>query len=562
MDTSLLTTKLYIPPARPGMVLRPRLMERLGTALGCSLVLISAPAGFGKTTLVSEWLRQSKDKIRTAWVSLDDGDNDPVRFWDYFIASLKTLQPSTGENALSLLHSAEAYSAESILTALINDLADVQDDFAVVLDDYHLIKSEPIHASITFLLEHLPAKMHIVIATRADPSLPLSRFRGRGALLEIDADDLRFNQDETGDLLKKLQDLDLTAEDISALNAKTEGWAVGLKMAALSMREQKDVKKFLTSFSGSERYITDYLVEEVLQRQSEEVRDFLLKTSVLERMTAPLCDALTGNSGSQKMLAKLEQVNLFLIPLDGSRQWYRYHHLFAELLRQQLETMEGAGEVSRLHLRASQWYEDNNFVDDAVHHALAAKDWQRSMRLISNLADNLVKRGEMLTLLNWLQTVPEEALRTNLNLYRQYSHALVQTGRLEAAEVALSHLEKTNQADASLQGEIAAEQAFQAFRRQDLSRSTELAKKALALLPADSIALRGRASHTLGLDLYEIGLFDEAWPLFTDAYEMGRQAADYMHATIAIAYLANISIQQGKLRRAAELSRQAIEMAG
>jgi len=558
VEPTLLTTKLFIPPARPGLVARPRLMECLQSALSCGLILVSAPAGFGKTTLVSEWVRRNKDKTGIAWVSLDEGDNDPVRFWDYFIAALRTIKPTAGETALSLLHSPQPYPTESVLTALINDVTAIPDDFAVILDDYHLIKAEAIQQGLTFLLDHLPPRMHLVIATRTDPPLPLAHFRGRGTMLEIEADDLRFTEQEAAGLFKGL-----AAEDIGALNERTEGWVTGLRMAALSLGQRKDVKSFIDRFTGSQRYVTDYLVEEVLKNQSDEIRGFLLKTSVLERLSAPLCDVLTGHGNGQEMLEKLESfLEGFLVPLDESREWYRYHHLFAELLRHQLELKSGSEEVTALHQRASQWYEDNQFPDDAIHLALVAKDWERAVRLISGVAEVRIQHGEMITLLGWLQSMPEEVLRTDLHLYRQYSHTLVQTGQIEAAETALSYLEKTASVDANMQGEVAAEQADLARRRGDIHRTTELARKALALLPPGSLALRGRASHILGLNLYEIGLYDEAWLMFTNAFEMGSQMEDRVGAVEAQAYMARILRNRGRLQKALELSQQAIDMAG
>ena len=349
MEASLLTTKLNIPLARPQLVRRPRLMERLLEGLNNNLILVSAPAGFGKTTLVSEWVHSSRPPVPTAWLSLEEGENDPVRFWDYFIAALQTLQPSTGEIALDLLHSPQPSSIESVLTALINDLKGIQKDFVVVLDDYHLILAEPVQSGIIFLLDHLPLKMHLIISTRVDPPLPLAHFRGKGTLLEIRADDLRFSQEEATSLLAVMNTPILSAESINTLNTKAEGWVVGLKMAALAMRREKDILAFIAGFTDSQRYIMDYLVDEVLQRQPDEVRDFLLKTSMLERLSAPLCDYVTGHGGGREMLVRLEQANLFVVALDQSREWYRYHHLFAELLRHQFEVMSGAEEVMALH---------------------------------------------------------------------------------------------------------------------------------------------------------------------------------------------------------------------
>ena len=562
METTLLTTKLFIPPARPGLVARPRLMERLQSALSCSLVLISAPAGSGKTTLVSDWVRRVKEQCPTAWVSLDEGDNDPVRFWDYFIAALQKLRPTIGETALSLLLSPQpTYPIEAVLTALINDLSSISDDLALVLDDYHLIKSEDIHTGITFLLDHLPPKMHLVIATRTDPPLALAHFRGRGTMLEIGADDLRFTLDEAINLLREILGPALSSEDIEALNQRTEGWAVGLKMAALSLGQRKDVKGFVATFTGSQRYVGDYLIEEVLKQQSDKVRDFLLQTSVLEKLSASLCDSVTARSGSQDMLVELERANLFLVPLDESREWYRYHHLFTDLLRHQLVVKLGTEEVMKLHQWASQWYEDNKFPDDAIHHALASRDWDRAIKLIGNVAENRMKRGENITLFNWLQAMPDEVLRTDLHLYGQFARVLVLTGQFEVAETVLSYLEKTAQADANLQGEVAVLQADIAHRRGDSPRAIELAERALSLLPPDNLAYRCRASSVLGLVHIDGGLYGEAWSRYTDAYELARQAEDYLVALAALAYRSHILSLRGKLQEAVEMCQQAIDLA-
>jgi LuxR family maltose regulon positive regulatory protein len=298
------------------MVARPRLTEQLQAGLHYNLILISAPAGFGKTALLSDWARQNQPRIRTAWVSLDEGDNDPVRFWDYFIAALQKLQPACGEKSLKLLHSPQTLSTEPLLTALINDLAGIPGDFVVVLDDYHLIESQQIHNGITYLLEHMPMQIHLVIASRADPPLTLARFRGKEMMLEIRTDDLRFTLDEVIKLFNELTTPELSSEDIAALNERTEGWVVGLKMEALSIRGQKDIPGFIAAFTGSQRYVMDYLMEEVMQKQTLEIRNFLMKTSVLERLSGPLCDAVTERKDGRDILLNLERGHLFIVPLD------------------------------------------------------------------------------------------------------------------------------------------------------------------------------------------------------------------------------------------------------
>ncbi len=409
MDTPLLATKLFVPQPRPGLVARPRLVERLSDALNSGLALVSAPAGFGKTTAVVQWALQSKD-ASVAWVSLDDGDNDPARFWDYFIAGIKKFNPVAGDAASFVLHSDQSFTFETVLTSLINDMADITKDLIVVLDDYHLIKSDAIHAAMAFLLDHMPPRVHLIIATRADPPLPLPHLRGRGTLVEVVADDLRFTDEEAARLLKEMLGAPLSAEQTATMNAHTEGWVVGLKMAALSMRGEKDIDALISGFTGSHRYVMDYLLEEVLKRQTDEVRDFLMTTSVLERMTGPLCDYITERIRGREILLELDRAQLFLVPLDDTREWYRYHHLFAELLRHQLEIRRGSEIVNQLHRRASQWYEEGRMPDDAIHHALAARDWERGMNLIGAESELRSKRGEWGTLLGWFQAIPDEIL--------------------------------------------------------------------------------------------------------------------------------------------------------
>ena len=345
MSTPILATKLYIPPPRYKIVLRPCLIERLneGLSAGRKLTLISAPAGFGKTTLVSEWVAGCGRP--TAWLSLDEGDNDPTRFLTYLIAALQTIAANIGAGMLAVLQSPQPPSIESILTTLLNEITTIPDNFILVLDDYHAIDSKSVDRCLTFLLEHLPPQMHLVIATREDPHLPLARLRARGQLTELRAADLRFTPSEAADFLNQVMGLNLSAEDIAALETRTEGWIAGLQLAALSMQGHQDTTSFIKSFTGSHHFVLDYLVEEVLQQQSESVQTFLLRTSILDRMCGPLCDAVLLDSAAsgQETLEYLEHANLFIVPLDNERRWYRYHHLFAELLRQRLQQSLGTG---------------------------------------------------------------------------------------------------------------------------------------------------------------------------------------------------------------------------
>src|SRR5437016_5510313 len=364
MSTPILATKLYIPPPGPHVVQRPHLIARLNEGLHRKLTLISAPAGFGKTTLVSEWLAGGARPA--AWLSLDEGDNDPARFLAYLVAALQTIVPDIGEGVSGVLQSPQPPPTASILTALLNEITTIPDNFVLVLDDYHVLDAKPIDQALTFLLEHLPPHMHLVIATREDPPLPLARLRAGGHLTEVRAVDLRFTPSEAAAFLNQVMGLNLEAQDIAALERRTEGWIAGLQLAAISLQGQQDATSFIRSFTGSHHFVLDYLLEEVLGQQSESLQTFLLRTSILDRLCGPLCDAvlMDPSVSGRETLEYLERANLFLVPLDNERSWYRYHQLFAELLRQRLNqiTTSSTGDerdgVAELHSRASQWFED------------------------------------------------------------------------------------------------------------------------------------------------------------------------------------------------------------
>ncbi|RLD98325.1 MAG: LuxR family transcriptional regulator, partial [Bacteroidetes bacterium] len=416
MAISLLTTKLFIPITRSDIVRRPRLIKLLNGGLNRKLTLISAPAGFGKTTLVTEWLANSSldtyngavAENKVAWLSLDEGENDQARFLMYLIGALNKIQgmnPAFGKMALSMLQSPQPPSTESILTSLLNEITTIPDSFLLILDDYHVIDSKPVDEALSYMLNHLPPQMHLVITTREDPQLPLARLRARGQLTEIRAADLRFTPAEAAEFLNQVMDLNLSVEDIAALETRTEGWIAGLQLAAISMQGDQDNASFIKSFTGSHHFVLDYLLEEVLQQQSEAVQNFLLRTSILKRMCGPLCESVLLNySGSgQETLEYLERANLFIVPLDNERRWYRYHHLFAELLRQRLQQ---SSNVAEYHIRASRWNEDNGLEFDAFHHAAAANDIERASRLIQGKGMPLHVRGALVPVLNWLESLP------------------------------------------------------------------------------------------------------------------------------------------------------------
>ena len=435
----LLATKLHMPRPRPGFVHRPRLAGRLEEGLARGLVLVCAPAGSGKTVLLADWARRENRPV--AWLSLDTGDNDPARFWRYVAAALDRVRPGIGEQVAVLLRGPQQPPLEAVVTTLINELALLPGEVTIVLDDYNLIDAQPVHASIAFLLGRLPPGLRLVLASRADPPLSLARLRADGRLAELRADELRFTLDETGVFLREATGLDLPATSVAAFQDRTEGWVAGLQLAALSLRGQGDVAGFVETFSGSHRYVLDYLTEEVLAHQSEQVRGFLLETSVLDQLCGPLCDAVTGQPGSQALLEALERANLFLVALDEVRGWWRYHHLFADLLRVRL-AQERPGRVPELHRAAAAWHEQHGLADDAVRHALAAGDVDWAARLIEQHVEMLIRRSEGETLRRWLSALPASSVRTRARLGLAQAVSALVRGQVEEVEPLLDDAER------------------------------------------------------------------------------------------------------------------------
>jgi len=577
----LVITKLYVPRVRSKLVPRPRLTELLNGGMGRKLTLVSAPAGFGKTTLLSEWRQQSK--LPAAWFSLDEDDNDPARFWAYFLSALQTIRVDIGENILPLFHSPPPLPTDSILTALINDIATVPDEFTLVLDDYHVIDNQKIHKAMTFLLDHLPLQMHLVIASRANPPLPLARLRAQDQLTEIHAGDLRFTSDESATFLKEVMGLGLSAEEVVALETRTEGWIAGLQLAALSMQGREDVHEFIETFTGDYHYILDYLSEEVLRRQPKSVQAFLLQTCILDRLTGPLCDAITGQENGQEMLERLEEANLFIMPLDDKRYWYRYHGLFANLLRRRLSQLQPA-RVPELHLRASKWCEHNGLVSEAVDHALAAGDLERAARLVEDSARGFLFRGEMTKLMGWLNALSDELVRSRPRLCIDHAWLLITTGyQFEAAEAWLREAERTldthpsETKDAStaksvqgpvssesevehMRGRIAALRAHIALLRGDRPRTVTLARQALERLPEDDLTLRAFVSLTLGR-VYRDDGDASALRLILAQVNTISKATDTLGLSImALDNLATMQVMQGQLHQAAKTWRQVLKL--
>lgn len=583
--SQLIKTKLHIPPPRPDLVPRPRLIERLNIGAQRKLILISAPPGFGKTTLVSEWIQSRQ--VPTAWLSLDDGDNDPARFFAYLIAALQTVQPDVGEATTTMLRAPQLAPFESLLTPLLNDLANVSQDVLFVLDDYHVIENETIHNAIAFLLEHLPTQIHCVISTRTDPPLPLARLRARDQLVEIRAADLRFTPDEATAFLNRVMGLPLAASDVAALEARTEGWIAGLQLAALSMRGHSDISGFIAAFTGSNHYILDYLVEEVLRRQPADIQAFLLQTSILDRATASLCDALgwklevgdwkldaddhipTSNfqppTSSRQILEYLEQSNLFIVPLDQDRTWYRYHHLFAEFLRARLQQTQ-PDRTPELHRRASEWYAQNDLPAEAIHHALTARDYERAARLIQQNARAALMRGETTTLLRWLDTLPVEFVRAHADLCILRAWAMLMPFRFDAIEECLQDAERVlditdltaSHARAEI-AEIAAIRGMMAYFRGDLPIAGKLTQSALEHLPHDDSFARSVVGLTLGIQHGAAGRSTEAIQVFDETARLSQRIGDIFVTTLCTCQIAEQHILQGRLHQAAQVYQQMLQ---
>jgi ATP/maltotriose-dependent transcriptional regulator MalT len=555
VESTLLSTKLFVPPVRAGLVTRPRLIEKLKAVLTNKLTLVSAPAGFGKTTVLTQWLQDNH--ISAAWLSLEEPENDHVRFWEYVICSLKTIHPAAGETSLSLLRSSQPAPFESVLTPLINDLSKASDDFVLVLDDYHCIELDAVHKSVAFLTEHVPPKTHLVILTRVDPPLPLARFRAGGTMLELRANDLRFNDDEAVELVAGSSDVDVSCEQVAVLNARAEGWVAGLRMALLSLRGMTDASAFVSKFAGSQKYIMDYLMDEVLSRLAAETRRFLLTTSPLERFSASLCDAVTGRSDSQTMLADLERSNLFVVPLDSSREWYRYHHLFRDLLRHRLRTELAEDQLKDVSIKACRWYEVNGLAEEAVNCALTARDWQRALQLLS-IPEVSKPRLRSPQMLKWLQQVPEELLRADPALCLRYIWALEGTGNFDAAEDLLRYLEGFPGQKDDLRASIAVAHGAIVADRGDFNGAEEYLKLAHSLGSPDDAGLAAR----LAAVALHRGRVLEAEPLMRVAYEGFRNMGNLRLSALQLTYLGVAAQLKGRLHEAARTFQEAIELAG
>jgi LuxR family maltose regulon positive regulatory protein len=562
----LLATKLYAPPARPPgrMVSRPRLLEQLDQGLAGRLILVSAPAGFGKTTVLSEWIADRE--LRVAWVSLDGGDSDPVCFGRYIVAALQAVAPQVGKVAADWLRAPQPPPLESVLTLLINDLCLVSEELVLVLDDYHTLDAGAVHQAVAFLLDRLPPSLHLVIATRADPPLPLSRWRSRGQMAEVRADDLRFTSEETREFFGRVMGLGLSSDEIATLEECTEGWIVGLQMAALSLRGRENASAFVQAFSGSHRYVLDYLVAEVIDSQLSQVQQFLLQTSILDRLSGPLCEAITGQGGGQSMLERLESANLFLVPLDDERRWYRYHHLFAELLCARLQQAQ-PDIVATLHLRAAKWHRHNGSATEAVHHALAAGEFTLAANWIeSALRMGTAWSGEGISsILAWLKRLPDQVVYDRPWLRFYALRAAYAAGQFDQAERLLQGLIDSVEANPSsvpdsnrLLGAILETRASHAMVQGYVRRAIDLAHQSLACLPEDCLLARAIATYVLGLAHALAGDVVEASQVFRQAMAIAL-ASKSCSAMVTVAWvLADTQIVQGQLRQAVQTCNKAI----
>lgn len=553
----ILHTKLTPPAARADRVPRPRLVERFQASLQSPLALVCAPAGYGKSSLLADWaVSKTGSDEALAWLSLDEDDNDPNRFLAYLVTTVANACRIEADELLALLHSPQPALPRTVLTVLLSRLEGIPGRVVVVLDDYHLITTPTIHDAVTYLLDHLPAGLRLVITSREDPTLPLARLRGRGQLAEIRADDLRFTREEAHQFLQQMLDTQLSAEQVADLEARTEGWIAGLQMAALAMKGRSDLAGFIAAFAGSHRYVLDYLTEEVLRRQSPETLDFLLQTSVLNRLCGPLCDAVTARAGSQFRLEELEHGNLFLIPLDDKRFWFRYHHLFGEVLRRQLQHTYPE-RVSDLHRRASHWFEENGWRVEALEHALLAHDTEQAARLVEQTVVAITQAGQAQTIVRWVNTLPEAVVRSRPRLCVFYGTVLMFINQMKAAETWLAAAERAIQPAmppeevGAILGWVAVVRADIARVRGDLAQAVTLARQALELLPESEPLARGVGV----MNVAHAYLFDGDVTTIAEQSAAGAiiplQRIGNLFATmISITNLARLQWLQGRLRQA------------
>lgn len=574
MSALILATKLHAPLPRSKMVLRPRLLEAFNKS---QLTIISAPAGFGKTTLVSEWIMSCGQPV--AWLSLDAGDNDLTRFLTYLIAALQSVAPTAGKGMVGTLHTLhlqdQSFSLESLLTTLINEIDSLSDHFVLVLDDYHVLDSKPVDQALIFLVEHLPKQMNLVITTREDPPLPLARLRARNQITELRSADLRFTSTEVTEFLNQVMGLNLTAENIAALETRTEGWIAGLQLVALSMQGHADVTNFIQSFSGAHHFVLDYLLEEVLQQQPENVQAFLLRTSILNRLCSSLCDAvlLDPSVSGQETLESLERANLFIVALDNERHWYRYHHLFGDLLRQRQGQNIKPEEIAKYHIRASEWYERNNEEAEAFQHAITAKDFNRAAGLAEKYWQGMNQSFQSAVWLGWVNQLPVSLMRMRPVLCVQIGWAFMDLGDVESSESSLRDAELCleGSSDAmivvdekeiqTLPARIAFARAYNAQTRRDFSATVKYAELAIQLAPEGDQFIRAGAAAILGGSYWASGDLDAACKSMSEWIDSSMKAGNFIFSIASESGKADILTAQGHLHEALRTYEQSLKLA-
>jgi len=569
MSDTLLTTKLYAPQITPELVPRPHLARHLSEGLRRKFTLVSAPAGFGKSTLVTGWLAETGQPA--AWLSLDEGDNDPVRFWTYVIAAIQAVNQELGDEARQIIRSPQLRSAEPAVISLINEISKLTHDLILVLDDYHVIEAGRIHDRLGYLLDHQPPNLHIVLITRADPPLSLARLRAHGQLIEIRAADLQFSSDEAAMLFNDVMDLHLQPQQVAALNLRTEGWIVGLQLAALSLKRHPAYESFIEQFTGSHQFVLDYLTEEVLRALPDAHRQFLLRTSVLERFCGALCHAVTGNTASHQLLDEIQKGNLFLIPLDTGGRWFRYHHLFAEVLRALLER-DHPDEVEELHLRAAVWFDDQGHAGEAVNHALRSGDVAQAKELILKHWLPTAYRGEVATVLRWLDALPEKVIGDDPFVALASCWALFLSGQrpaivphLKCANDAYERLVSDGTLSGALQSLVAAQLAMMrsvlARGRGEHAESIAHAEQAARLVPPEMPETAGTAWIMLAVARAGAGDLDGAIEAYGRGLELAYAAGNPVGAYMCTYGRAMYLMLQGRLNEAEETCRSAIERA-
>ncbi len=565
MSVFLLATKLHIPHARANGVPRPRLIGKLLAAVKRpnSIVLLSGPPGFGKTTLLSDFATEFQHPV--AWISVDEGDNDPIRFWTYLITACQTIQRGIGESGLALLQSPQPVPDETIPTLLINDLVKLKNDLVLVLDDYHEIHNPSIHTALSFLLDHLPEKLHLVFSTRVDPPWPLARFRARGQLIEIRAVDLRFTTEETAAFLNQVMSLNLSAENVSALEARTEGWIASLQLAAISMKGRNDLSEFIKAFTGSHVFVAEYLIEEVLGHQSEEVKTFLLQTSILGRLNGSLCEAVSGKLGSQGMLKDLYQSNLFILPLDDEGEWFRYHHLFADLLKARLRHSLPAEAIATLHQRAAAWYEQSDMTPDAIEHALAAMDYPLAVKLVEKVALPMILQAYVRTVAGWLKSIPPKYLEESPRVNMAFAWMNLLPGAFDQAIPYLERLSimfsspEVGTQNPSLLGEWLAIQSKLLGMQGKSAESKELAIRALQILPEVDAPVRSMLYANLATAYAQMLDYDHAAEMFQWIVRDAQATGNFAAEILGTSGQAQMVLQQGRLHLGFEIASQGIK---